>query len=817
MGLQISGKSDDKSSPTEVRSSFIKKHPGLTLCLLISLFVSAMYLNNFNLFTGYEHKALSLMFKLRGTEDTSGEVVLLTIDDKSVGYLGDWPWNHQRLAQLVEALTYYEPKTVSLLFPIEQNVDDYVAGNSQLLAENILQADNILLPFYPMISRRTPRTSTAPQWLDRSSLISVLPFDAENVPRAERLELPSDQFGVSSRLSGAIINDFDDDNSLRTQPMILMYEQNFYPSIEVATAAMASNIPMDQVYFSQEEKLLRIGPKSIPVDDEGNYLINYYGPPGSIPTYSVKDFWDGELEVKQLKGKTVIVSTTASGLADKIISPFTNDLTPGEKTATVIDNIFSQEFITPINSSVDIQLLLVVAIGLLCAVFLPRISVIYRFTVLFFLAVGLVAFSVLMFESKSTFASFVFPFFEVVLLTLVSPLLGITLKPETETPAIKKESDSADEIEKQTKAPQDKDNGSTAIEIDEAKTKPPKADNSRRTPPPQETVAEVFSSKEAETVLLAQMEQGPIEPERSKVDDSVVASDDGTKQKSVSDKIPTSFGRYRVIDTVGRGAMGTVYKGEDPAIGRAVALKTIRVDKIADASEVDELRERLNREAKAAGSLSHPNIVTIYDVGQDGDTQYIAMEYLEGYTLEQIIGRDLELNFKIAAKIVYQVCSALSYAHKHNIVHRDIKPANIMVLDGFHVKVMDFGIAHFESSSLTQTGIAMGTPNYISPEQLKGEEVTLSSDIFSLGVVFFELLTGKKPFVGENISNLIMKIINDQPPAPSSYNPKMPPILDIVVKKALEKNPYERYGNADEMMRALEDFALSFQAKKVNF
>jgi serine/threonine-protein kinase len=262
--------------------------------------------------------------------------------------------------------------------------------------------------------------------------------------------------------------------------------------------------------------------------------------------------------------------------------------------------------------------------------------------------------------------------------------------------------------------------------------------------------------------------------------------------------------------------MGTVYKGKDPAIDRLVALKTILLDKIADESEIEELRERLFREAKAAGSLSHPNIVTIYDVGEDGDTQYIAMEYLEGHTLEQIISRQLEFNFRLAAKIVYQVCSALSYAHRHGIVHRDIKPANIMVMENFHVKVMDFGIARFESSSLTQTGIAMGTPNYISPEQLKGEEVTLSSDIFSLGVVFYEMLAGKKPFIGDNISNLILKIINDQPPLPSTYNEKMPPMLDLIVKKALEKNPYDRYQSADEMMRALEDFAMGFRASRVN-
>jgi serine/threonine protein kinase len=269
------------------------------------------------------------------------------------------------------------------------------------------------------------------------------------------------------------------------------------------------------------------------------------------------------------------------------------------------------------------------------------------------------------------------------------------------------------------------------------------------------------------------------------------------------------LGRYEILGVLGQGAMGTVYKGQDPAIDRMVALKTILAGVGHDAAQAEQLRERLVREAKAAGKLSHPNIVTVYDVGAEGDLNYIAMDYLEGYTLEQLIKKNVQLNYHIAAKIIMQVCAALEYAHKAGIVHRDIKPANIMVLDNFEIKVTDFGIARFDSPhmSMTQTGIAMGTPHYISPEQLRGENVDRRCDIFSLGVVAYELLTRKRPFAGNNISALIYSITQTDPAPPSTVDENIPGLFDMVVGRALAKDPLERYQSADQMAQDLKAFA----------
>ncbi len=773
--------------------SFVRNHPGLVLYLLITLLITALYFNNAPTFENIESRFQDVLFRVREVSEPSGQVVLLTIDNRSLDHIGQWPWSHQRMAQLVEALAYYSPKAVVLQPQIKENVEDYVSGTSQLLAENILQSENIILPFFPVISSRTPKTSTAPRWLGRSALKMILPFEGEYIPLASRLELPADKFGPSGRLSGAIWTQFDQDNTVRKQPMLIKYERFIYPSIELATAAFAMDVPFESIRFDQEQGKLHVGNRVIPVDKKGNYRINYYGPPLTFPTYSVQDFWEGKIAVEDMQDRVVIVALTALGLSDELSTPLGDEFTAAEKSASVIENILTGRFISPLNASSNAEILVILAIGLFCAAMLPRVALIYRFVILVVFAFVIVNLNFILFTSFNTVANTFFPTLEILMFALVAPLLtGHTEK-----------------IAKAQAPRKVKPVEEVAVRVEKVEFR------------------DVANSLDEKTLAIETSadETQMFESLAKAVESSATPIPRGSSRSEASDRKPepvhetslSSLGRYEVIDVLGEGAMGTVYKGKDPAIGRMVALKTIRLNKLADSSEIEELRERLIREAKAAGNLSHPNIVTIYDVGHEGDLQYIAMEFLEGYTLEQIIRRQLELNFKIAAKIVFQVCSALSYAHKHNIVHRDIKPANIMVLENFHITVMDFGIAHFESSNLTQTGIAMGTPNYISPEQLKGEPVTSSSDIFSLGVVFYEILTGKKPFVGENISNLILKITTEDPPAPSSLDEKIPPMLDLIVKKALNKNPYDRYQSADEMARAMEDFVTSFTGSAAKF
>ncbi len=264
------------------------------------------------------------------------------------------------------------------------------------------------------------------------------------------------------------------------------------------------------------------------------------------------------------------------------------------------------------------------------------------------------------------------------------------------------------------------------------------------------------------------------------------------------------IGRYEVLATLGRGAMGIVYKAADPVLNRIVAVKTINLS--LDPDLRNEYEARFQQEAKAAGSLSHPAIVTIYDLGKTGDLAYIAMEFLDGQELQDLISAAQRLPVKQAISIAAQVAGGLGYAHQHGIVHRDIKPANIMVLKDGVAKITDFGIARMRASEVrTQTGMRLGSPKYMSPEQVLGQRVDHRTDIFSLGVMLYEMLTGKAPFGGNSLEALMYQTVNTVPLPPSRINPDVPEMLDLILAKTLEKQTDNRYQSAADLASDLRE------------
>ena len=267
----------------------------------------------------------------------------------------------------------------------------------------------------------------------------------------------------------------------------------------------------------------------------------------------------------------------------------------------------------------------------------------------------------------------------------------------------------------------------------------------------------------------------------------------------------TKAGRYEVVRELGRGSMGVVYEGFDPVIERRVAIKTMLTEGLT-LEEFGEYKARFQREARAAGVLNHPNIVSVFDYGEDSGILYLIMEYLEGKSLEKLVAGQNILPIETIIPLYGQVCSALDHAHQNGIVHRDIKPANIMVLANGLVKVTDFGIAKMVSMGMTQTGRVLGTPNYMSPEQVKGRQVDGRSDIFSLGIILYDLVTGEMPFAGQNITTVIYKIINEDPIPPRELDASIHPGLSYVICKALAKSPDERYQTCRELADDLKNF-----------
>jgi len=262
-------------------------------------------------------------------------------------------------------------------------------------------------------------------------------------------------------------------------------------------------------------------------------------------------------------------------------------------------------------------------------------------------------------------------------------------------------------------------------------------------------------------------------------------------------------GRYQLLAEVGKGGMGVVYRAFDPKIGREVALKTILTGVVPDSTNYAELRRRLEREARAAGALNHPGIVTVYDVGEWNDSFYIAMEFVPGTPLDRVIKGGKALSYDAVLSVIGQVASALDYAHTRKIVHRDIKPANLIYLDDGRIKITDFGIAYLSQDSITQEGGRVGSPSYMSPEQIEGGEIDGRTDFFSLGVVFYQLLTGRKPFRGKNVPAITHAICHAEPEPPSRYNKSLPRRVDIVVLKLLSKVPELRYASGQELAKEL--------------
>lgn len=265
------------------------------------------------------------------------------------------------------------------------------------------------------------------------------------------------------------------------------------------------------------------------------------------------------------------------------------------------------------------------------------------------------------------------------------------------------------------------------------------------------------------------------------------------------------IGKYKILGIIGKGGMGIVYKALDPDIEREVAIKTIRFDTLIEGMEKEEMVTRVIREAKAAGRLNHPNIITIYDVIREKDLTYIVMQYVDGQSLQALIESAKAFSPPEIIAILKPVASALDYAHQNGIIHRDIKPANILIDKNEQPFLADFGVARIETSTLTQAGTTVGTLSYMSPEQVKGETVDSRSDIFALGVILYELLTGKKPFAGDNLSTIVYKIVHEAPQRISDINKDLPPGYDSVIQRALAKNREDRYETCQEMMIDLEN------------
>jgi eukaryotic-like serine/threonine-protein kinase len=621
---------------------------------------------------------------------------------------------------------------------------------------------------------------------------------------------PLQELGSPAAGVGHVTKSSDSDGTIRVEPLLVNYYGQYLPSIALLAAAHSLNISPADIQVSAENHELQIGNLRIGTDEGDQAVMRpfFYSDrdgKSAFASDSAFDVLSGKVPASKYANKIVLIGPTAAGLGVAFPTPIGKTMTPVELTAHATSSILSEHFVTtPLWAYVasNVAVLLVSAYLILL---LPRLSAGHGATMTGLLFSALLAAGFVLLSNSGKWLQLIFP----ATLLLIGHL-ALTTKRFliTEAGKLKSDEESAETNRMMGLALQGQgqldmafdrfgrvpvsealmDNlGNLALDF-ERKRQFNKAQAvyehmARLDKAHQGLDARLRRVKNlSETVILG---GGGARPGAT-----VLLTGDGIEKPML--------GRYQVDKELGKGAMGVVYLGTDPKIGRVVAIKTLALSQEFDGDELADARAQFFREAESAGRLQHQNIVTIFDAGEEHDLAYIAMEYLKGKDLLDVCDAKSLLPVPKVLSIVERVAQALAYAHRQNVVHRDIKPANIMYeLDTDTVKVTDFGIARITGSSRTRTGLVMGTPSFMSPEQIAGKKVDGRSDLYSLGVMLFQLLSGALPFRGDSMAQLMYQIANENAPDIRTVRADVTERVAQIVATSLSKGPETRFQDGD--------------------
>jgi serine/threonine-protein kinase len=672
------------------------------------------------------------------------------------------------------------------------------------LAAGMKAAGNVVIPMLLTVGDPLGRQSQAtPDYILRNALSSVVnaPDDIQPLPTTS-MTLPLADYAQVANIG--FLNAFPDaDGELRSEALVLRNYDVYYPSFSLAMAMKYLNLGPDDVKVMPGQGV-KVGKLFISTD-ANMFMHNFYysGLNGDapFPVYSYADVYLGKVPADSFKGKIVIVGATAPGITSSFPTPTSALMQPVLVEANVISSILQQNFFTAPGWTHYVTLFMLLAFIAYLAVGLPRLRPSHAAVISLALVVVALAIEFGVMKSKFIWIPLVIP-----VLLLITGHLVVTIIQSgmLNKMLVRSEADSAESnkmlglafqgqgqldmaFEKLRKCPMDDSIADLLYNLAldyERKRQFNKAGSvyhyiNEYNPKFRDVAERMNRSKQMEgTVILGGGTASA---------SGTMILGDGTVQKPM-------LGRYQVEKELGKGAMGVVYLGRDPKINRVVAIKTMALSQEFDADELTEVKERFFREAETAGRLNHPNIVTIYDAGEEHDLAYIAMEFLKGKDLTSRTKGNALLPAKTVLEIIAKSGDALDYAHTQNVVHRDIKPANIMYdEEKGEIKVTDFGIARITDSSKTKTGMVLGTPSYMSPEQLSGKKVDGRSDLFSLGVTMYQLLAGQLPFQADSMATLMFKIANEQHPQVTVIRGELPEGVDKILDKALQKDPEQRY------------------------
>lgn len=790
---------------------------------------------------------------VRLTFRTPGEtkkISIIAIDDASIEKIGRWPWPRHILADMVDILGKVRAKVVGMqifltepqtdpglkhIRKIKTYVDTSVSGTAKTrlsrmlsraeseldsdskLSSSLGKARNIYLPMFFTIGEPLGNPDKAlPSFITDNKLSSVyVPDDVAGMPIPTiTATWPLTDFGKNARGIGHLSYLRDADGGVRTEPLLLEHFGEYYPSLSLIMAARSLNLNPGKIKAEMGDHV-RIGKLKIKTDADMVMRTGFYqGKDGSPPfsTYSFADVKNGTIPASVFRNKIVIVGSTATGIGNAYITPVSSGMSGPELTANTIASILNQDFYTRPEWTGLLEIGLFLSVLIYLVYIMPRFGANLGAFFSFLIFISLLAAGQYFLIWEKIWIKTVF-----VALFLVTGHLALTTRRFFDTERLKQavESDSAQSNRMLGLSYQSQ--GQLDMAFDKFRSLP--VDDSvldlvYSLALDYERKRQFAKAVSAYDYILSHKKKYKDTKERrdraQHVDGTIIiggasaAGSPGTMMLDGLDQKPT-LGRYEVEEELGKGAMGTVYLGRDPKINRVVAIKTMALSQEFEENELDAVKERFFREAETAGRLNHPNIVTIFDAGEEHDLAYIAMEFLKGKDLSNYISPMDLLPVDWTLDIVGHVADALDYAHKQDVVHRDIKPANIMYdEDSDMVKVTDFGIARITASSKTKTGVVLGTPSYMSPEQLAGKHVDGRSDLFSLGVMLYELLTAEQPFTGDSMAALMYQITNKKQTDITRVREDLPPCIRSITDKALQKDPGKRYQTGSEMRDAIE-------------
>ncbi len=781
----------------------------------------------------------------------SDRIAIIAIDDQSIANIGRWPWPRDVHARLIDQLAaakartivytafFFEPQTDRGLVFIRQikealgpaaaasagappDAPAQPAGLAEQLGKVIAEAEvaldtdaklassmkaagNVLVPsvFTLGVAQGRP-DSPLPAFALKTAIDESSNFSLPAIRGQQPIEL----IGVAAA-GVAHLNQLPDvDGAVRQEPLLVNYYGKAVPSMSLLAAAQSLNLGAADIKLNPGDSV-QIGKKVIRTDEAALMLPQFYRGKDGRAAFALDSFYDvvsGKIPAGKYADKIVIIGATAAGVGTQFATPAGPGLSPAETIAHITSSILSEHFIVQPTWGVWAMLGVFLLVAGYLVAGLPRLSAGKAALVTLLLFVALLAVEFGLLSAAATWLKLVFP-----AALLVIGHLALTTKRFLMTEAGKQKSDEESAETNRMMGLALQGQGQLDMAFDRFRRVPftdALMDNMnhlaldferKRQFNKAQAVYEYMASYNknhkdlqsklnraknlSETVILG---GGGAHP------GGTLLLDGGAVEKPM-------LGRYQVEKELGKGAMGVVYLGKDPKIGRVVAIKTLALSQEFEGEALDDARERFFREAETAGRLQHQNIVTIFDAGEEHDLAYIAMEFLKGKDLVDVTRDGHLLPVPQVLSIVARVAEALAYAHRQNVVHRDIKPANIMYEAATDtVKVTDFGIARITDSSKTKTGLVLGTPSFMSPEQIAGKKVDGRSDLYSLGVMLFQMLAGVLPFRGDSMAELMYKIANEEAPDIRVIRKDIPEPLAQIVAVCLAKKPEQRYQDGEQ-------------------